>query len=125
MTKIAVAGKGGSGKTTVAGVLARLLAEGGSEVLTVDADENPNLGISLGLGVDRTWELVSAREAMLPDGPAIVDPMEEIVDRFAAEAGERASSSGPGEAVSPPGSCSRSSRTSRDGSCSWTSAVGS
>ena len=89
MTKIAVAGKGGSGKTTVAGVLARLMAEGGSEVLTVDADEHPNLGISLGLGVDRTYDLVSAREAMLPDGPAIVDPMEEIVDRFAAEAGER------------------------------------
>ena len=89
MTKIAVAGKGGSGKTMVAGVLARLIAENGREVLTVDADENPNLGISLGLGVNRTWDLVSAREAMLPDGPAIVDPMEEIVDRFAAEAGER------------------------------------
>ena len=89
MTKIAVAGKGGSGKTTVAGVLARLIAENGSEVLTVDADENPNLGISLGLGVNRTWDLVSAREAMLPDGHAIVDPMEDIVDRFAAEAGER------------------------------------
>lgn len=89
MSRIAVAGKGGSGKTTVAGVLARLLAEDGREVLTVDADENPNLGISLGLGVDRTYELVSAREAMLPDGPAISSPMEEIVDRFAAEAGER------------------------------------
>jgi CO dehydrogenase maturation factor len=89
VTKIAVAGKGGSGKTTVAGVLARLIAENGREVLTVDADENPNLGISLGLGVNRTRDLVSAREAMLPDGPAIVDPMEEIVDRFAAEAGER------------------------------------
>jgi CO dehydrogenase maturation factor len=89
MTRIAVAGKGGSGKTTVAGVLARLLAEGGNEVLTVDADENPNLGISLGLGLERTYELVSAREALLPDGPAISLPMEEIIDRFAAEAGER------------------------------------
>ncbi|MDQ3980649.1 MAG: AAA family ATPase [Actinomycetota bacterium] len=89
MTKIAVAGKGGSGKTTVAGVVARLLAENGLDVLTVDADENPNLGISLGLGVERTYELVSAREALLPDGPAIALPMEEIVDRFAADAGER------------------------------------
>ena len=88
MTKIAVAGKGGSGKTTVAGVLARLLAEQGNDVLTVDADENPNLGISLGLGVERTYELVSAREALLPDGPAISSPMEEFVDRVAAEAGE-------------------------------------
>lgn len=89
MTKIAVAGKGGSGKTTVAGVLARLWAEEGTEVLTVDADENPNLGLSLGLGVERTHELIGAREALLPDGPAIACSMEEVVDRYAAEASER------------------------------------
>ena len=88
MTKIAVAGKGGSGKTTVAGVLARLMAEGGQEVLTVDAYENPNLGISLGLGVEGTYGLIGARETLLRDGPAIADSMEDIVDRFAAEAGE-------------------------------------
>ena len=89
MTKIAVAGKGGSGKTTVAGVLARLWAADGHDVLTVDADENPNLGISLGLGVERTHELIGAREALLPDGPAVASSMEEIVDRFAVDAGER------------------------------------
>lgn len=89
MTRIAVAGKGGSGKTTVAGVLARLVAEDGHDVLTVDADENPNLGISLGLGMDATYGLIGAREAMIPDGPALAVPMEEVVDRFAAEAGER------------------------------------
>ena len=88
MTKIAVAGKGGSGKTTVAGVLARLIAENGSEVLTVDADENPNLGISLGLGLERTEALIGAREVLLPDGPAIASPMEDVVDRFASEVGE-------------------------------------
>jgi len=88
VTRIAVAGKGGSGKTTVAGVLARLMAEGGQEVLTVDADENPNLGISLGLGVEGTYGLIGARETLLLDGPAIADSMEDIVDRFAAEAGE-------------------------------------
>ena len=89
MTRIAVAGKGGSGKTTVAGVLARLIAEEGREVLTVDADENPNLGISLGLGVDATYGLISAREALLPDGPAIASSMEEVVEEFATVAGER------------------------------------
>lgn len=89
MAKIAVAGKGGSGKTTVAGVLARLLAEDGYDVLTIDADENPNLGISLGMGVERTYQLIGAREALLPEGPAIAAPMEEIVDEFAADAGER------------------------------------
>ncbi len=89
MTKIAVAGKGGSGKTTIAGVVARLLAEEGREVLTIDADENPNLGISLGMGVDGTYGLIGAREAILPEGPAIASSMEEIVDQFAATAGER------------------------------------
>ncbi len=88
MTKIAVAGKGGSGKTTVAGVLARLCAESGREVLTVDADENPNLGISLGMGVEATYGLGGARETLLLEGPAISSSMEEVVDRFAAEAGE-------------------------------------
>ena len=39
--KIAVAGKGGSGKTTIAGTLARLLArEGQKGVLAIDADSN-------------------------------------------------------------------------------------
>jgi CO dehydrogenase maturation factor len=88
LSKIAVAGKGGSGKTTVAGVLARIWAEDGVEVLTVDADENPNLGISLGLGVEQTYGLAGAREGLLPDGPAIFSPMEDIVDRFAYEVGE-------------------------------------
>ena len=89
MAKIAVAGKGGSGKTTVTGVLARILAEDGLDVLTVDADENPNLGISLGLGVARTEQLLGAREALLPDGPAISGSMEDVVDQFAAAAGDR------------------------------------
>lgn len=47
--KVAVAGKGGSGKTTIAGTLARLLARDGYRVLAIDADPNPNLAISLGL----------------------------------------------------------------------------
>ena len=88
MTKIAVAGKGGSGKTTVAGVLARLFADRGHDVLAVDADANPNLGISLGLGAARTYALVGTREALLPLGPAIASPMEDVVDRFASEAGD-------------------------------------
>ena len=47
--KIAVAGKGGSGKTTIAGGLARILARSGQPVLAIDADPNPNLAVSLGL----------------------------------------------------------------------------
>jgi CO dehydrogenase maturation factor len=47
--KISIAGKGGSGKTTTAGVLARAFARQGYPVLAIDGDNNPNLGIALGL----------------------------------------------------------------------------
>lgn len=50
---VAFAGKGGVGKTTLAGTLARLVARQGRRVVAVDADLNPNLGISLGLDPER------------------------------------------------------------------------
>jgi len=46
--KIAVAGKGGVGKTTVAALLARLYASRGSSVIAVDADPSACLGAALG-----------------------------------------------------------------------------
>ncbi|MBW2039587.1 MAG: AAA family ATPase [Deltaproteobacteria bacterium] len=46
--KIAIAGKGGVGKTTLAGVMARYLAEEGYKVLTIDADPDANLASALG-----------------------------------------------------------------------------
>ncbi len=45
---IAVAGKGGTGKTTIAALLAKLLAEKGT-VLAIDADPSVNLHTALGL----------------------------------------------------------------------------
>src|SRR5438128_12023551 len=39
--KIAVAGKGGAGKTTLAGTLARVLGRRGQAVVAIDADTNP------------------------------------------------------------------------------------
>ncbi|MFQ5707587.1 MAG: AAA family ATPase [bacterium] len=48
--KIAVAGKGGSGKTTIAGTLARLLARKHlGNLVAIDGDSNPNLALTLGL----------------------------------------------------------------------------
>jgi CO dehydrogenase maturation factor len=47
--RIATAGKGGSGKTTIAGSLARAIARSGRRVLAIDADTNPNLAGMLGL----------------------------------------------------------------------------
>lgn len=52
---IAVAGKGGSGKTSTASLIIRYLKRNGKEpILAVDADPNANLGESLGLEITRT-----------------------------------------------------------------------
>jgi CO dehydrogenase maturation factor len=60
---IGLAGKGGTGKTTIAGLLIKYLVEKGkTPVLAVDADANANLNEVLGLEVSDT--LGSAREEM-------------------------------------------------------------
>jgi len=52
---IAVAGKGGSGKTSIASLVIRYLMKNGSgPILAVDADPNANLGESLGFEVKQT-----------------------------------------------------------------------
>ena len=47
--KLAIAGKGGVGKTSISGTLARVLARGGQRVLAIDGDSNPNLALTLGV----------------------------------------------------------------------------
>jgi len=52
---IAVAGKGGTGKTSVASLVIRyLMKKGAGPILAVDADPNANLGESLGLDIKQT-----------------------------------------------------------------------
>ena len=52
---IAIAGKGGSGKTSIASLIIRYLQKNGSGlILAVDADANANLADSLGLEVGQT-----------------------------------------------------------------------
>ncbi len=52
---IAVAGKGGTGKTSIASIIIRYLKRNGRvPILAVDADANANLGDSLGLPVKQT-----------------------------------------------------------------------
>ncbi len=56
---IAVAGKGGSGKTSIASLIIRYLTKNGKgPVLAIDADPNSNLGESLGIDVTKTIGLM-------------------------------------------------------------------
>ena len=71
--RIAIAGKGGSGKTTIAGTLARILAQQGRQVVAVDADTNPNLATTLGIPAERAQEVVALPRGLMerqtqPDG---------------------------------------------------------
>jgi CO dehydrogenase maturation factor len=50
--KLAITGKGGVGKSTLAGTLARLLAQDGNRVLAIDADPDANLAAALGFPMD-------------------------------------------------------------------------
>jgi CO dehydrogenase maturation factor len=49
--RVAFMGKGGAGKSSIAGTFARLLAARGEPVLAIDSDPMPGLAISLGLQV--------------------------------------------------------------------------
>jgi CO dehydrogenase maturation factor len=67
MTKtIAIAGKGGTGKTTVAALLIKFLSQKGL-VLAVDADPSTNLSQALGLPLDDARTVGRIRERMAED----------------------------------------------------------
>jgi len=63
-TTIALAGKGGVGKTTVAGMIIKYLAQNQTgSILAIDADPSSNLNMVLGL--DLEWTIADIREGML------------------------------------------------------------
>lgn len=74
--KIAVAGKGGVGKTTLAGTLACFLNRRNLKVLAVDADPNANLAYTLGLTaeeaekiipISENWSLIEEKTGVKPE----------------------------------------------------------
>lgn len=98
--KIAIAGKGGVGKTFVAATLSRLLAQDGYRVLAVDADPNLNLAYSLGVDYEvannitplsDNEELIKEKTGVSPEEALgnmfnMTPNVNDVVDRFGVNA---------------------------------------
>ncbi|MBN2808750.1 MAG: AAA family ATPase [Deltaproteobacteria bacterium] len=60
--KIAISGKGGVGKTTLAGTLARVIAASEHKVLAIDADPDANLASAIGFSLDEVSKITPFAE---------------------------------------------------------------
>ena len=79
--KLAIAGKGGSGKTSISGTMARLLARSGHRVLAIDGDSNPNLALTLGIPAEQMSHMPVLPSNLLrrtEAGPMLTVTLDEI-----------------------------------------------
>jgi CO dehydrogenase maturation factor len=84
--RLAVAGKGGAGKTTMSATLARLAARSGQPVVAIDADANPNLAPALGVPPDVAAGLAAVPASLLSrriGGAGLTEPVDDVLDRYA------------------------------------------
>ena len=65
--KVAISGKGGVGKTTLASLLSRVFAEANYSVLAIDADPNSNLAATLGITNPDDITPISEMEALIEE----------------------------------------------------------
>ena len=87
--KLAIAGKGGSGKTSISGTMARVLARRGKRVLAIDGDSNPNLALTLGLPADALSSMPTLSRDMLkrePSGTMLAVSLDEICETHSVSA---------------------------------------
>ncbi len=68
--KIAIAGKGGAGKTTLAASLARRFERAGRSVVVVDADPDGNLASALGIPADLSPEPIASMSELVRERTA-------------------------------------------------------
>lgn len=61
--RVVVVGKGGVGKSTLTALLARVMARSGGRTIAIDADEQRNLAMTLGMGLDETSAIVPVASA--------------------------------------------------------------
>jgi len=74
---IAVAGKGGTGKTTVSALIVDHLARlGVGNILAVDADPSTNLNLALGVDLGETIGSEDVRDALREDRYVVTVPDE-------------------------------------------------
>jgi len=79
--KLAVAGKGGSGKTSFSGTLSRVLGRDGHRVIAIDGDSNPNLVVTLGIAPERMHDMPTLPRDLLrrtADGIELSQTLEEV-----------------------------------------------
>lgn len=84
--KIAISGKGGAGKTTVAALAAAELLRRGISVTAIDADPNPTLAPCLGITATPTplLEMSDEIEARVGSGVIRLNPrVDDLVDKLA------------------------------------------
>lgn len=87
--RVALAGKGGAGKTTISATLARLLARAGKSVVAIDADSNPNLSLALGLPREEAANVGGLPSSLVSrrlGGPALTEELDEALERHATRA---------------------------------------
>ena len=97
--KIAISGKGGVGKTTITGILARLMAREGKKVVVIDADPDSNLASAIGIPgeargcikpLSQMYDLIEERTGMRPGtasgGTYILNPrVDDLLERYGVE----------------------------------------
>jgi CO dehydrogenase maturation factor len=84
--RVAVAGKGGAGKTTLSSTLARLFAREGHDVIVVDGDSNPNVATALGIDREHAEAIQPLPMGLvsrnLKGNAALKEPVMDIVTRY-------------------------------------------